>query len=386
MSQAALPTSLDLKRRPEMNGRDDTPLALRVWNALNRGDHAAALDELDRAEVEAADPPVGMDEGLVEALDQNPVSRDAIRMARAMIERDMPARPIADSADDPLPEPILSLPGRTSSALLSVGEVAVLASAGGLGKSTMTVALAAHAGGEAFGLKVAEGPVVLVSYEDSRARIANRLRWYCPIMPGEDPGQEWNDLIVPTRPGPLWKTNPKNRGQSGPASEWTRLWKTVGEQRARLVIIDPASVALADVDTSQTGPVRAFLDALTGEAVEHGCGVLIVAHDTKAARNEARAGGDPGAGAVAGSAAWHDAARGVLYLRREHGGMTMECLKSNYGPAGWGVRIRELHNSFGDYRGLDPEPENAFGRNELAQWRESFKTRGKKTKKAGGAR
>ena len=61
-------------------------------------------------------------------------------------------------------------------AVLSVGEVAILASAGGLGKSCLTLALAvetataAEAGreyGNACGLRVKAGGAVLVSYEDS---------------------------------------------------------------------------------------------------------------------------------------------------------------------------------------------------------------------------
>ena len=52
-----------------------------------------------------------------------------------------------------------------------------------------------------------------------------------------------------------------------------------------------------------TGPARTFLRLLSQEAATAGCGVLLVAHDTKSARNLAMAGQDPGAGAVAGSAA-----------------------------------------------------------------------------------
>ena len=56
------------------------------------------------------------------------------------------------------------------------------------------------------------------------------------------------------------------------------------------------SAALADADTSQTGPARTFLRLLSQEAATAGCGVLLVAHDTKSARNLAMAGQDPGPG------------------------------------------------------------------------------------------
>ena len=102
-----------------------------------------------------------------------------------------------------------------------------------------------------------------------------------------------------------------------------RLWRAVREVNARLVVIDPVSAALADVSTSETGPVRAFLRGLAREVAPNeadnwaGCGVLLVAHDTKSARDATRRGEDPGAGVVAGSAAWYDGSRGVLALMRD---------------------------------------------------------------------
>ena len=65
-------------------------------------------------------------------------------------------------------------------------------------------------------------------------------------------------------------------------------------------MIDPVSAALADASTTETGPVRAFLRALTAEATAAGAAVLLVAHDTKAARYAVARGEDPGAGVVAG--------------------------------------------------------------------------------------
>ena len=77
-------------------------------------------------------------------------------------------------------------------AVLSVGELAILASAGGLGKSCLTLALAVEAAiaaedgreyGNACGLRVKADGAVLVSYEDSPARIGNRLRWFTKTAP-----------------------------------------------------------------------------------------------------------------------------------------------------------------------------------------------------------
>ena len=87
------------------------------------------------------------------------------------------------------------------------------------------------------------------------------------------------------------------------------------------------SAALADVSTTETGPVRAFLRALTAEAAPvgdwPGCGVLLIGHSTKAA------GDAPDAGVVAGSAAWHDGARGVLTMTELAGDERLiECAKA----------------------------------------------------------
>ena len=67
-----------------------------------------------------------------------------------------------------------------------LGGVAILSSAGGIGKSTLTLEVASAAVtaaiqkqpyGAACGLRVAPGPVYLISYEDSPVRIAHRLQW-----------------------------------------------------------------------------------------------------------------------------------------------------------------------------------------------------------------
>ena len=65
--------------------------------------------------------------------------------------------------------------------------------------------------------------------------------------------------------------------------------------------------------------MREFLGALTREATARQCGVLLIAHSTKAARGAARDADrnednvfNPGA--VGGSAHWTDGVRGVLTL------------------------------------------------------------------------
>ena len=162
-------------------------------------------------------------------------------------------------------------------------------------------------------------------------------------MPGPDPDPaqipHWPD------PGPLYHGFDGGNGQD-PGADWPALWAAVRELAPSLVVIDPASSALADASMNEGGPVRAFMGALAREADAAGCGVLVVAHSTKADR----ATDEPGPGAVAGSATWFDAARGLLYLtwkaakhddrdterRRE-----LRCIKANHGRSGWSVTLNE---------------------------------------------
>ena len=272
-------------------------------------------------------------------------------------------RSATDYADAPQPAPVLlrdpepSEPdGGAADAVLSVGECAILASAGGLGKSTAVLELAAAAVGAAelgtdygaaLGLRVAAGPVALVSFEDSPARIAARLRWCC------DDGNVPAAVHLAPDPAPLWQA--RDGGESHPGATWEPLWRAVRDLGARLVVVDPVSAALADVSTTETGPVRAFLRALTAEAERAGAGVLLVSHDTKEARNALARGENPGAGVVAGSAAWYDGARGVLSLARDPApgsdDRLLECVKANYGRTGWGARLRERTGPGGVFRG-----------------------------------
>ena len=107
------------------------------------------------------------------------------------------------------------------------------------------------------------------------------------------------------------------------------------------MILDPAGEVLVDVDSAQGSAVRTLyqeLAKLPGQP-----GVLLITHDTKAARNDARVGGNPGAGAVAGAAAWFDRARGAAYLHtlRQRQERVLEVIKSNHGPTGWGALLGE---------------------------------------------
>lgn len=234
---------------------------------------------------------------------------------------------------------------RRPDAVLSEGEVAILSSPGGVGKSTLVLqwALAAVRAseeegvfGEACGLRVRPGPVVLVSYEDSPGRIALRAKVMGSIRDGL---HVWDD------PDPLLIADSMGQGRVIPFPGWSVLWRAIARIKPSLIVIDPISAALAGVNSNDILPVRQFMVQLAKQAAAVNTGVLLVAHDTKQSRNQARVGDDPGAGAIAGSAAWFDAARGVLYMSKnaddKSEGRTLTCLKANYGRSGWSIQLVE---------------------------------------------
>ena len=280
-------------------------------------------------------------------------------------------RPLSDWIHAKDPDPVIwRHAGNERWPLASVGEPAILSAPGGSGKSYLTLSVAiaatrAHAAEEsdadALGFGVKPGPVILAAYEDSPERLAGRVK----RVTGDDsiPAH----LHILADPDPLFYGDPdSHRGQALPGAAWGTLWQAAQALRPSLIVIDPASEALADISASEAGPVRTFLRSLARESAAIKAGVLIVAHDTKAARNEARAGGDPGAGAVAGSSAWFDRARGVAYMHTDPvfpAGRIVEVIKANHGRARWGVTLTPAYGGqFGDFRGWqhsgDIEPDD----------------------------
>lgn len=257
-----------------------------------------------------------------------------------------------DAAD--LPKPILrksSNGAEGSGAVLCAGEIAILSGAGGRGKSTLALQLAlaaaaGHGSNEyryAAGLEIASGPAVYASYEDRGAVIRHRIR----AVSAKDDPQVCKRVFVAEMAGRPLFGPPMDSGLYAARPErqypaWRQFWSQVEDVSPSIVLIDPVGAAYA-AESARVESVRLFMDALRSEAARLQCGVLLIAHSTKAERSRARAeGGDPDAGAVAGSAAWHDAARGVLTLERDRSSKTciLHCVKANYGALWSPVTLR----------------------------------------------
>ena len=247
--------------------------------------------------------------------------------------------PMRDFVGRKLPEPVLWGDSRRGGGtVIRVGDVAALGGAGGVGKSFVSLSLAvATASGytHACGLHVRGGGAVILSYEDDPETMA----WRTGLIAtrGGETGEIPENLHIVPDPNPLMTADHDRPGKVHEADNWRKLWDGIAGRNPSLVIVDPASAALAGVNQNDGATVRRFIRALAHEGASGGFGVLIVAHSTKAARFGAI---DPGPGVLAGSGQWWDACRSVLWMRGDGPNRAViECRKANHGPSGWAVTL-----------------------------------------------
>ena len=243
------------------------------------------------------------------------------------------ARSVLD-VHEPLPAPVLSLAGQPG-ALVSVGCVAILAGAGGLGKSALASGLAVDvATGKTEGPISARlhGPVLMVTFEDAAAVTAWRVREYARTRGVDTKAIRPVHVVALQTPifGPIGPTGSYN-ARPGRLPAWTAVESAVRDCAPILTVIDPALAAFAG-DSNSASPTREFLTALTTLATDGA--VLLCAHSAKLAR---RRGGDPfDPGLVGGTTHWCDGVRGVLALATRAELPTerdLACVKANHGPA-----------------------------------------------------
>ena len=295
--------------------------------------------------------------------------------------------PVVRSSDEwrnqPDPDPVIWRDhAQFPDAVLSSGEVAILSGAGKSGKSYIALALAVAAAqaeakgrvhGEACGLRVAARPVVILSYEDAPKRIDQRAA-------SMDTGASVR--LIPDPPRLFHFDSTRQWGQS---EAWPLVWAAIREAAPGLVVIDTGPKAMGG-ETNDGGAVIAFLQALEGEARSGGFGVLLTAHDTKAHRNQVKAGEAPDAGAIAGSGQWHDSPRGVLYLSKHGPGdapRILEAVKCSYGRDGWGASLLPDYRDR-EYRGLSLDQH--LDREQVAAKRSEFEAARKNPEATGGGR
>jgi RecA-family ATPase len=184
---------------------------------------------------------------------------------------------------------------------IAIGKLTVLAGDPGLGKSTLSLDIAARVThGRAWPDQTeggnAAGSVILLSGEDGLADTTKpRL-----ITAGAN-----------LRKVHAIDSVPRGKGKSGPFNLRTdipwlgRILASLGD--ARLVIIDPVSCYLGETDDNKNGAVRALLSPLVEMAERCRVAVLLVTHLNKAA-------GGKSAYRLMGSLAYSAAARAVWMI------------------------------------------------------------------------
>ena len=272
--------------------------------------------------------------------------------------------------NDPLPETVLSLdlPRSDSSTdiVMRVGDVALLFSDDGAGKSLITLAWALAATlahnqnkdhSEVCGLCVRPGPVVIINYKDRPVDLAEKV---CRITAWWRIPEEFiSDTLKVVVDAPVLYQIEGRLQERGLTDDGRALWNAIEGIHPSMVIIDSASAALGEV-ADDSSCVRGFVRDCQRQARRINCGVLVVIHNTK-----------QGAGMVPGSSAWYDGAQSVLRLTKlakkqaenpddsEPEKWLLQCAvksnKSNYGWADWTARLLERgHGNQFSWLELDP--------------------------------
>ena len=231
------------------------------------------------------------------------------------------------------PNPILAAVGRNNGAVLTAGNICILAGEGGIAKSALTISLAlsyACAGvaepdnarmkpllGDIF--RGIGGRVIMVNYEDSPGTLSAKMtklaaHWRVPET-------AMDNVFVQNLIGkPLYTTTKGiTRADIEDVSKmfiddgWDQIWREIDDIKPSLVVLDPCLSAFTG-NQNDPGEVRYFLMAVAERAqfLGHDMGVLMVAHSNKDARGKEADPFDPGK--VSGTTQWTDSVRGVMTI------------------------------------------------------------------------
>jgi len=236
--------------------------------------------------------------------------------------------------------------------VLHVGDVAILSGAPGIGRRWLALELAGAAAvaesgpGQACGLTVRAGRSMVVDFGASPDWL---IGWF-DAMGLSEAAQRigvWSD------PAPIF-----NSYSAGPDGEWQPIFQKIREFQPSLVIINGLADAIAELSAWDGLTPWGVLNVMHGEARSGEFAILIVADDSKAARSPST--GHPGAAAVAGNRGWFDAAQTVLHMRGDGKRRTVECVKADFGSAGWRLDLVERSGTAG-YVGFELVPEPGAG-------------------------
>jgi hypothetical protein len=203
--------------------------------------------------------------------------------------------------------------------------VTLLGGHGGIGKSSLALAISAHvACGLPFaGQEVEQSPVLFVSLEDEASIVRLRLRSIIEAY-----GLPAERVLASLRllDGTQTITALMTEGDGFSAQPvFTQAYRELeaGAYGAGLIVIDNASDAF-DANENSRRMVRAFVRGLADIARKHNAAVVLLVHiDKSAARDGARGNN------YSGSTAWHNSARSRLALMEQEGRILLVQEKAN---------------------------------------------------------
>jgi RecA-family ATPase len=183
--------------------------------------------------------------------------------------------------------------------------VTIFGGDGGTGKSLLAlqIAVASVTGGEWLGMPVRAGQVLYLSAEDEKAEFHRRLSH---ITKAQDfSHKQLKGLSITTLAGADATLAKFSGGAMKTTPVFDELHKTLSYHRPTLLVLDN----LADVfggDEIKKHEVRAFMNCLSGLAIEFNMTVLLLAHPSQSGMTS-------GTG-TSGNVAWNNSARSRLML------------------------------------------------------------------------
>ena len=373
-------------------GADAVDLAARAAALLERAREMASANPKDTAAARAV-------------ADAAKRAASVERDTRDLADRRYPI-PVSEIEAD-WPPTLLQATG-LKGALLTAGEILVIAGDGGIGKSThlastllgvagrWSAELGPLPGGVFHGVG---GPVLYTAHEDRPSALGSIVRWDAAERYADD--GEWIDEgiegrrrerkearqealqrfhVLPMRSRRLYGPRARPGGGAGlytarpePLEGWGDLWAAAAEIRPVIIVVDPVLSAYAG-NSNDAAPVREFLDTMRAEAEALNAGLIIVAHSAKDARRTRDAATvDPfDTGQIGGSGAWVDAPRGVLSMIRtplDGDSRTLAIFKANYRPSFRVLDMKPRHRYAGGTGALIGFKADGDGWIPESQWR-----------------
>ncbi|MDR7147164.1 AAA family ATPase [Rhizobium sp. BE258] len=229
--------------------------------------------------------------------------------------------------------------------LIPLRQVTIVNGDGGVGKSLLTLQIAAAGamGVDTLEMSPAAGHTLYVGAEDEAEEFWRRL-----IDIAEAHGKSLGDLsgfrLLPLADRDALLSLPDKSGKMMPTPLMEGIFDFAAEWQPRLIVFDTAA-DLFGGDEIKRGQVRQFIGMLRQVAIALDCAVVLLAHPSVQ-------GMQSGTGS-SGSTAWNNSVRSRLYLTRpdpkgadDQDQRVLKTMKANYGTTGGEIKIRWKDGAF----------------------------------------